>query len=50
MLPEDSEIDNTRIVLKGSEISTADDERMVESFKQHGRNKISILRSCQAVS
>ena len=50
VLPEDAEIHNTRIILQDVEITNAGDDRMIDSFQQHGRNKIRILRSCSAVN
>ena len=50
VLPDDAEIHNTRIVLQGTEITNSGDDRMVDSFQQHGRNKIRILRICNSVN
>jgi len=49
ILPDDAEIHNTRIILQNAEISCAGDDRMVESFQQHNRFKIRILRTCPAI-
>ena len=49
ILPDDSEIHNSRIVLQGAEISSTGDDRMVDSFQQHGQNKIRIASYCQQV-
>ena len=50
ILPEDAEIHGTRVVLQGTEITTAGDDRMADSFQQFGHIKVRLLRVCPAVN